>query len=753
MPLAEKGLRMLSLKRTILLSFFLSGFSALIYEVVWTQLLTLSFGASAYSFSLMLAAFFAGLGLGSYAVGRYINANKDPVTIFAYLEIGIGISSLFILLFFNKIELALVMFYSITGSFYLFMLSIFLVSFLFMLLPTTLMGATLPVISKIYANNIDSVGRDIGTIFSSNTFGAIFGSFAAGFILIPELGHAKTTVFAAILNITAAVMVFRFSNKESRTKFYAILFVMLILGVYMISFTVNPLVKGVYKITHDPTGESDKYSGKGEIIFVGNNAYGAVVVEDVDIWRSLWINNKVDASNTPYDMSTQFLLGYLPMFAMPESKKVLNIGVGGGFTLGVIEAFDISSVDVIELNPLVVEAARRYFSEYNGNALEDMRVNLIIADARNYLLTSNDKYDVIVSEPSNLWVSGESGLFTKEFYLIVREHLNENGVFSQWIPLYDFTEADTKVFLNTVKEVFPYATLWVSGNDGIMIASKEPVALDYSHIVKMLKKNQRIRKDLTRMSGGFEVLPGESEVFPEKDLPDEIIKNFAFNGDDIKAYAANATLHTDDYPVLEFNTAKNLLFLKQKSSSVASISEYIKNKTIKGSIPPISNKEHIEGNWLYVDFLGVKVNTVNWSKIFTGYGLSELSTLTPHKGESYKYASFTDNRNTFTITPQQSSIKTFEGDSEDVLFVKGIYKRSEVKEILQARYPSSEIIGFMKNGHNAYMVEYMEGKRIIAKVGWYCDENGMIYLVDIDAEDKYELIRINNDVLCVHESK
>lgn len=745
---------MINLRRAILLGFFLSGFAALVYEVVWTQLLTLAFGASAYSFSLMLAAFFTGLGLGGYAAGKYIGIKKDPVKIFACIELGIGISSMSILLFFNKIEILLLIFYNITGSFYLFMASIFFISFIFMLVPTTLMGATLPVISRIYANNKDSVGRDIGTVFSSNTFGAIFGSFAAGFIMIPALGLAKTTIAAAMINILAAIMVFHFSNKEDRSRFYALLSVALLLGVYMSSFTFYPMVKGVYKITRDPTGEFEKYAGKEEVVFYGSNAYGTVVVEDEGRWRSLWINNKVDASNTPDDMSTQFLLGYLPMFANPEPTKVLNIGLGGGFTLGVIEAFDISSVDVIELNPLVVEASRRYFSEYNSKALDDGRVNLIIADARNYLLTSNEKYDVIVSEPSNLWVSGESGLFTKEFYRIVSEHLNEKGVFSQWIPFYDFSEADTKVFLRTVKEVFPYATLWVSGNDGIMMASMEPVAMDYSHIVKMMNKNPRIRKDLNLMIGGFGELSDEfGEVFPKSNMPDVVIKSFALSDEDIKAYSVNASLHTDDYPVLEFNTARNLLFLKQKSGSVASISEYLKNKNIKGSTPAVSNYEHKEGDWFYLDFLGVKVNTGNWSKTFSGYRLLGLNSLAPHKDGYYKSASFTGNRSSFNITTRNSKIKVFNGDSEDVVLVKNIYRRAEAKEILLAGYPSSEIVEFKKNGHNAYMAEYSKGGRIKAMIGWYCDVNNLIYLVDVDAYDESELVKINNDILCVHESK
>lgn len=554
---------MLNLKRILLFGFLLSGFAALVYEVVWTQLLTLSFGASAYSFSLMLAAFFTGLGLGGYTAGKYIDGKKNAVEVFAYLEIGIGLSGLIILLFFEKVGTPLSVLYRMSGSFYLFMASVFFLSFLLMLAPSAMMGATLPVISRIYADKKDSVGRDIGSVYSFNTFGAIFGSFAAGFILIPTIGLARTTIIASVINISAAFIVFSFSRRANSFRFYAILLASMLMVLYMSSFTVQPIVTDVYSIARAEELGTDQGFAR-EIIYHGINAYGTVAVTDKGSYRSLWINNKVDASTFPQDMKTQLLLGYLPMFANPEAKKVLNIGLGGGFTLGAIEAFNASYIDVIELNPLVVEAAGKHFRESNGNALEDGRVNLIIADARNYLLTSDEKYDVIISEPSNLWVSGESGLFTKEHYLIVKEHLNENGVFSQWFPLYDFDESDTKVFLNTIKEVFPQVTLWVSGSDGIVIASRGPAALNYEHIIKMLNQSR--------------------EVLRENYPPDELAKSFVLSDEDIDIYSAKATFHTDDHPVLEFSAAKNLLFLKNKSRSIESITDYVnKNKVFNST--------------------------------------------------------------------------------------------------------------------------------------------------------------------------
>lgn len=224
----------------------------------------------------------------------------------------------------------------------------------------------------------------------------------------------------------------------------------------------------------------------------------------------------------------------------------------------------------------MVEATGEHFRGFNGNALSDGRINLIIADARNYLLTSDEKYDVIISEPSNLWVSGESSLFTKEHYLTVREHLNDKGIFSQWFPLYDFDESDTKVFLNTIKAVFPQVTLWISGSDGIVIASREPVVLNREYIIKMLNQSKVIRKDLNLMAAGRlgSISYEYREVLPENYLPDEISKSLALSDDDIDTYSGEASFHTDDYPVLEFNAARNLFFKKDKSGYIETITDH-----------------------------------------------------------------------------------------------------------------------------------------------------------------------------------
>lgn len=738
-------------KRVLLIGFLLSGFAALIYEVAWTRILTLSFGTNTYSFSIMLAAFFTGLSLGGYFAGKYLNEKIDAVKLFSYLEIGIGISGLFIFFFIDRIDIPLYLFYRISDSFYLFMALLFCLSFLFMLIPTILMGATLPVVSRIYVDEKERIGTSIGEVFSFNTIGGVFGSFSAGFIFIPIMGIEKTVVVASFINLLAAFMIFYFFKKEGRMKFYKILSLAILILLYSSSFSLNPLVAGVYEMRDDPGGELEKYMEEPEIISHGNNAYGTVVVADRGKFRSLWINNKVDASTTPFDMRTQLLLGYLPLFANPGSKSVLNIGIGGGFTLGAIEAFNVSEIDVVELNPLVAEAADKYFSKYNRGALEDDRADITIADARNFLALSGKNYDVIISEPSNLWVSGESGLFTKEFYGIVKDHMNENGIFSQWIPMYDLSEEDAKIFLRTINGVFPYTALWISGADGIILASNEPVVMDYNYITRMLDQNQRLRSDLNDIAGDFVSEEG-GVIIPKIIIPDVILGSYALSDEEMDAYAGNAPFHTDDYPVLEFTTARNLLFLKDKTSSIDDINEYM-NKRIesKNSSVPVLNIAHQEGEWQYLDFMNLKINAVNWSMEYSGYRVPESNSLISESGYR-RLAAFNNGKSSFKIAIMQSKLKSLKEDSREITFVKNAQRYAELKALLQKKYPAYDIRDFEKNGHKAFMIEYTKGQRNFAIIAWYCDINEIIYYIDVDANDEKDILRINNDIICLHDN-
>jgi len=203
--------------------FFLSGMTSLVYEVIWVRKFGLVFGVTTYAVSTVLAAFFAGLALGSYVAGRLIDRTRiHPLVVYGFMEGGIGVYALLLPLLLNIVEASYPAVYSQVGeSFTLFTLFRFLVSFVLLALPTTLMGATLPVLSKLMVDREDVLGLSVGRLYAVNTFGAVTGTFTAGFILIPAVGISTTTLVAALGNFSlliAAILVSASPDFSSKRK-------------------------------------------------------------------------------------------------------------------------------------------------------------------------------------------------------------------------------------------------------------------------------------------------------------------------------------------------------------------------------------------------------------------------------------------------------------------------------------------------------------------------------------------------------
>ncbi|MEE8403146.1 MAG: fused MFS/spermidine synthase, partial [Candidatus Hydrothermarchaeaceae archaeon] len=556
------------LETIILLGFYLSGFAALTYEQVWTQLLFLVFGNSTYAFSVMLTAFFIGLALGSYIMGRYVDRLEFPILWFAFIELGIGLFGLVLLPAFSMLDLPYLMFFQKIQSPYLFMLSWSLLPF-WLLVPTTLMGATLPLVSKILVSEREKIGAQMGLLYSANTLGGVVGSFSAGFILIPYLGLVKTCVLAALANIIVAFVIFFYyggllqvrgiyKTRKARyfinmkRGFYFFLAVSLILSFHISSYKINPTFAGAYYAgMRMATLDEWKEAKEGfDILYSKYGRYGLVVVgtDETDV-RYLTVNGKTEASTGLSDMPTQYLIAYIPMLVHKDPEKVLNIGLGAGFTLSAIENFDVEKIDVIEIDPIIVSVAEEYFSEYNRNALDDPRLNLVIADGRNYLQHSPEKYDVIISEPSNPWISGEGNLFTLEFFEIVRGHLNENGIFSQWVPMYEHDVEDFKILLKTFHSVFPYVQVYNSGTDIILLGSNEAMTISYPRLVEQFKDPE--------LSRDFSEISYLSRQTLSSNI-DEFLSTYKMGSDDVHEYVkGDIRLNTDEHTVLEFRTALN----------------------------------------------------------------------------------------------------------------------------------------------------------------------------------------------------
>jgi spermidine synthase len=285
----------------------------------------------------------------------------------------------------------------------------------------------------------------------------------------------------------------------------------------------------------------------------GRAATVAVMEEESGV-RFLTVNGKTDASaGSSHDMKTQVMLGHLPMLLHGDPRRVLMVGLGSGISAGSVLAHGVGVLDCAEISPAVI-AASRYFHEFNRGVLDDPRLRVAQRDARNFLLTAREGYDVVISQPSNPWIEGESNLFTEEWYRLVHSRLREGGMMLQWLPGYLMSEEDFRTILHTFRTVFPSLTLWASGSPGdvFLLATKGgPVRPDLEAVRAKLA-DPEIRGDITRTG-----------LDPDNLLP----PLFRMGPAEVAAYiSAGGGAHgvnTDDLPLTEFTTPKQLIRREQ----------------------------------------------------------------------------------------------------------------------------------------------------------------------------------------------
>jgi len=533
--------------KLVLALFFFSGMAALILENVWIRYFDMIYGNNMVSFSLVIASFLIGLGLGSFAAKYLTYSIKNKILLFSFIEMGIGISSLILLMMFPYIENMYLSIFFDVDSYGGFLILLGLLVFIMLLIPTILMGMTLPVMSIIYTKG-KTIGSDIGRLYSFNSLGSILGSFLSGFVFFYVFGLHNTAIMASLIYILIA-FIFVIFYAKSRLKTFLTVFVNLIFLVLLLyDFYYQPdfLYIGAYYHGTQFTSPADfsRTKEEYEVLFEKQSPYSFVSVVSARGNTLLKINGRTEGST--YNI-VQNMLANLPLLFHASPNEVASIGHGGGYTLNTITKYPaIYSIDNIEIDQVIIEADK-YIPD-NGNPLDDPRVNLIIADARNYLFTTPKKYDVIISEPSHIWAS--SALFTKEFFEIIDNSLEDGGIYTIWLPVYEMTGYDYGVIIQTLKSVFPN----ISGFNyrGVMIVLASRHKID---VVKDLNISHLEDIEVWRELEFALQLDNEEEF----DLPAfiqkhhiPVVENF------IQEQVSEITqINTDDLPILEYSTLKN----------------------------------------------------------------------------------------------------------------------------------------------------------------------------------------------------
>lgn len=543
--------------RLCLVVFGISGFGALVLEVAWTRVLALVLGSSVYAFALMLLAFLIGLAAG----GAYFSAwlrkrvDADPARLLAILLASAGFlgwctAFLFVLLpeVFTRIFLA----YRPEPSGW------FVIQFVFSLMvmfPTTFaLGGIFPAVVQIHARRLDQVAGSVGTVYASNTVGTIAGAAAAGFFLIPELGVMNTVLGVSaieiLLGLVVALFVVRRAPGPRRALLLAPIAVALALVVVVRpQWDVIVMNTGVYMNLFDKDEDAtwEDVIAEYEHIEMRYAAEGVVasvfVAEQPEIDNMyLAVNGKVEASSVS-DMETQVLAAHLPLLFHEEPKDVLLIGLASGITLASAASHPVDAMRVVEIEAEMIPAAR-LFAPYNNGVLDDPRVDISINDARNELEFSTREYDVIISQPSNPWMTVAANLFTEEFFELAARRVRPGGVFCQWVQNYYLPPEDMQSIVRAFQKSFPYVMLFetINGVDNLMIGSQEPLAFDLERLEHRMNV-LNVRMDLSRI---------------DLERPVQILSFFRLGPEEIERFIADAPRNTDDNARVEYSAPKSL---------------------------------------------------------------------------------------------------------------------------------------------------------------------------------------------------
>ncbi|HEX4985395.1 MAG TPA: hypothetical protein VFV71_04905 [Burkholderiales bacterium] len=470
--------------RLLLAASLVTGVASFCYEIGWIRMLVMVLGASTHAFEIMVSSFILGLALGGLAVSRHIDRAPDPRALLAYVQLAMAVLALSTLLLYGStfewMEQVFNIFSKTDAGYSGFNLASHLIASAIMLPATFCAGMTLPIIT--HAALRGGVGeRAVGGIYAANTIGAIAGVVLATHVLMPVFNAKGVIVAGAAIDFALGLALMRGGAPTLRTSRLAVAAAVGIVAfpLAILAGNVDPL-----KVTSSVFRYGAARSTQDEVLYLKDGKTANVSLMRKGKQIALATNGKVDAAinmgaGPPgRDEVTQLLLGALPLMLRPHPQTAAVIGFGSGVTTHVLLADSgLERVDTVEIESRMVEAARRGFYPRNRLAYDDPRSHVHIEDAKTYFSMSGRTYDIIVSEPSNPWVSGVSSLFTEEFYRRITRHLREGGVLVQWVQLYEIDFAAIASVMKAMSPSFEDYAVYVADGMNIIVVARRGAKL------------------------------------------------------------------------------------------------------------------------------------------------------------------------------------------------------------------------------------------------------------------------------------
>ncbi len=546
----------------LLAASFLTGVASFIYEISWIRMLSLVLGASTHAFELMLSTFILGLALGGYAVRRRVDRAASPERLLGWVQVAMGLAALATLPVYDRsfelMELLMQGMARNDAGYALFNLSGQAIAALVMLPATFCAGMTLPLITGALLRQ--GAGESaIGRVYAANTVGAIAGVLFALHVGLPVLGLKGALIAGAVLDAALGLyLLHRFAASRAQlVPAAAACAALFAVAALAFELDANKLTAGVYR--HGELASSRDAT----VLYAKDGKTATVHLVKYSAATSIRTNGKSDGSinlegtadtDRGSDEITMVLTGALPLALKPEAKSAAVIGIGTGLTTHtLLQSLDIERVETVEIEAAMVEAARG-FRPRNSAAFADPRGTIIIEDAKTFFAAHRRRYDIIVSEPSNPWVSGVSSLFTREFYRRIASHLAPGGVLVQWFQLYEIDPGLVASVMRALGAEFAhYAVYAPSNHDVLIVASAAP--LPPAPLARVFE-HPGLAKELWTV-----------HVLSAGDLDARYLGNRATLEPLFESYAARA--NSDYFPVLDLNAARHRFTERSATGIVA----------------------------------------------------------------------------------------------------------------------------------------------------------------------------------------
>ena len=515
-----------------------SGLTALGAQVVWTRLLSLLLGATVYTFSIILAVFLVGLWAGSAAGSLVARRARYPRILFAgnqmLLALAIGWTA-----------------YTVSHSLAYwpvdpwlslnpwFNFELDLARCAWAILPATVLwGCGFPLALAAVSESGHDPGSLSGRIYAANTAGSIAGALLFSLAIIPAFGTrvaqqlliATTMAFGVI-----GLLSWTESRKAAWIGIASLILGFLLLGTVtdvpweMVAYgrRIAPMMRAMDLYPQDPP----------KVLYRGEGINSSVLILERAGQRHFYVSGKAEASTAPLDMRLERMMGHVPALIHPSPRSVLTVGFGAGVTAGSFVPYpEIQNLVICELESFIPPASTEYFGSQNNQVFNDPRTHIVYDDARHFIFTTNQKFDVITTDPIHPWVKGTSTLYSREYYELVKSHLNPGGIAAQWLPIYDSDTETVRSELATFFSVFPNGSVWsnFANNDGydlVLIGGADnPINVDA--LQERLNRNE------------YEgVLASLSEVGFHSAV--ELMATYAGRASDLRPFLTNAQINND----------------------------------------------------------------------------------------------------------------------------------------------------------------------------------------------------------------